>query len=137
MKLCAFLVIFYVVCSAALCGVPSAQAQTSVGGPDRIKALLLRPIGWVVEWNAGQYGSGEAGLIYEARGDKVVVVIENFDNPILWSCERDVTFTADGFTHDGCRDNDVTFRFDPDDPDYPFKGGGGGLKIDYRLKAKW
>ena len=138
MNLRTFLVMAYAVCSVSLHGPPPAyaQAQTSGGGPHQIKRLLLRPIGWVIEWHASQFGSGEAGLLYEARGDKVVVVIEHLADPFL-TCERDVAFTADGFTHDGCRDTDVKLRFDPNDPDYPFKGGGGSLKVDYRVKAQW
>ena len=130
-----FLVIACVLCLASLRAIPTAHAQDqpSAPGPDKIRAMLLRPWGWIIEWG-GQWGPGEAGLLYEARGDKVVVIIENFESSI-WNCEREVTITADGFNHDGCRDNDLKFRLDPNDPDYPFKGRGF-LGVDYRFRAK-
>ena len=135
MSLLSLLVICWALCLSPLQVIPTAHAQDQsiAPGPDKIRAMLLRPWGWIVEWG-GQWGPGEAGFLYEARGEKVVVIIENFTNP-GWNCEREVTITAEGFRHDGCRDNDVIFRVDPTDPAYPFKGKGR-LGIDYRFRAK-
>lgn len=130
------LVITCVLCFSSLHTRPTAYAQdqTKAPGGEKIKTLLLRSIGWVVEWQ-GPEGTAQAGLTYEARGDKVVVGIEHLGETSVY-CERDVTITADGFAHDGCRDRDVRFRFDPTDPAVPFIGKGA-LGIEYKLRAEW
>ncbi len=48
MKLYSFLVISCVLCFSSLQSIPTAYAQdqTGAGGPDKIKAVLLRPAGW-------------------------------------------------------------------------------------------
>lgn len=100
---------------------------------EEIKAVLLRPAGWKVD-----HGSGLAEFIYEARGEKVVVKIQQLsrsDGRSLRSCERDVTITSDGIKHDGCYDVGITLLFDPKDQDYPFKGKSQ-LGYEYKLKAK-
>ena len=100
---------------------------------EEIKAVLLRPAGWKVD-----HGSGLAEFIYEARGEKVVVKIQQLsrsDGRSLQSCERDVTITSDGIKHDGCRDVGITLLFDPKDQNYPFKGKSL-LGTEYKLKAK-
>ena len=110
-----------------------AQDQTGAGGPDKIKAVLLRPAGWNAD-----FGHGLAEFIYEARGEKVVVKIYNLsrsDGATLLNCERDVTITSDGIKHDGCRDLGITLLFDPKDQDYPFKGKSQ-RGYEYKLKAK-
>ena len=43
---------------------------------DKIKAVLLRPSGWLVEWR-GMTGEGVVDFIFEARGENVVVKIHN------------------------------------------------------------
>ena len=92
---------------------------TRTGEPDKIKAMLLRPAGWKADWSLpGGYDKGESEFLFEARGDKVVVKIQNLTKPI--TCERDVTLTSDGVKFDGCRDLNITLRFDPNDQDYPF-----------------
>jgi hypothetical protein len=107
---------------------------TRPGGPDTIKALLLRPAGWKADWSLpGGYDKGEGEWIFEARGDKVVVKIQTFTRPT--TCERDVTLTSDGVKFDGCRDLDITLRFDPNDLDYPFKGKSLS-GTEYKGKAK-
>ncbi len=139
MKLYFFLVISCVLCFSSLQAIPTAYAQdqTGAGGPDKIKAVLLRPAGWKADW-IGPSGSGQTEFIYEARGEKVVVKIQNLfrsDGASLLSCERDVTITSDGIKHDGCRDFGITLLFDPKDQDYPFKGKSP-RGTEYKLKAK-
>lgn len=139
MKLYSFLVISCVLCFSSLQAIPTAYAQdqTGAGGPDKIKAVLLRPAGWKVDW-IGPSGIGQAEFIYEARGERVVTKIQalySSDGPILQSCERDVTITSDGIKHDGCRDLGITLLFDPKDQDYPFKGKSQ-RGYEYKLKAK-
>jgi len=134
MKLHSLLVISCALCLSAVQGIPTAYAQdqTGAGERDKIKATLLRPAGWVVDWS-GPGGAGQAGLRYEAHGEKVVVEIELLVPPFL-SCEREVTIIADGIKHDGCRDVDVTIHFDPNDPDIPFKGTSQ-RGYEYRFRA--
>jgi hypothetical protein len=139
MKLYSFLVISCVLCFSSLQTIPTAYAQdqTGAGGPDKIKAVLLRPAGWKVD-HIGARASGQAEFIYEARGEKVVVKIQDLsrsDGSSLRSCERDVTITSDGIKHDGCRDSGITLLFDPKDQDYPFKGKSP-RGTEYKLKAK-
>jgi hypothetical protein len=139
MKLYPFLVISCVLCFSSLQAIPTAYAQdqTGAGGPDKIKAVLLRPAGWKVDW-IGYSGSGQSEFIYEARGEKVVAKIHNLsrsDGSSLLDCERDVTITSDGIKHDGCRDVGITLLFDPKDQNYPFKGKSL-LGTEYKIKAK-
>ena len=134
MKLHSLLVISCALCLSSVQGIPTthAQAQTSAGERDKIKATLLRPVGWLVDWS-GPGGTGQAGLRYETRGEKVVVAIELLVPPFL-SCEREVAIIADGIKHDGCRDVDVTIHFDPNDPVIPFKGTSP-LGYEYKFRA--
>ena len=135
MKLYSFFVISCVLCFSSLQAMPTAYAQdqTGAGGPDKIKAVLLRPAGWKAD-----FGHGQSEHIYEARGEKVVVKIKGLsrtDGKSLLNCERDVTITSNGIKHDGCRDSDIILVFDPKDQDYPFKGKGQ-TGTEYKLKAK-
>ena len=139
MKLYSFLVISCVLCFSSLQAIPTAyaQEQTGAGGPDKIKAVLLRPAGWKAD-HIGPSTSGQSEFIYEARGEKVVVKIQGLsrtDGKPNLDCERDVTITSDSIKHDGCRDREITLLFDPKDQDYPFKGKSQ-LGYDYKLKAK-
>ena len=139
MKLYSFLVISCVLCFSSFQAIPTAYAQdqTGAGGPEKIKAVLLRPAGWTAD-HIGPSGSGQTEFIYEARGEKVMVKIQNLyrsDGAILQNCERDVTITSDGIKHDGCRDREITLRFDPNDQDYPLKGKSS-LGYEYKCKAK-
>jgi hypothetical protein len=107
---------------------------TRAGDPGKIKAMLLRPAGWKAEWSEfGTFAKGEGEFLFEARGDKVVVKIQIFTSPT--TCERDVTLTSDGAKFDGCRDLDITLRFDPNDLNYPFKGKSLS-GFDYKATAK-
>jgi len=127
-------VIWLLCIAAVLVWAGIAYAQTAPTEPERIKALLLRPAGWKADWSLpGGYDKGEGEWIFEARGDKVVVKIQNFTRPT--TCERDVTLTSDGVKFDGCRDLDITLRFDPNDLDYPFKGKSLS-GTEYKGKAK-
>lgn len=114
-----------------------AQDQTSAPGSDKIKAVLLRPAGWTVDW-IGPSGSGSGEYVYEVRGQQVVVRIQQLfrsDGATLPKCESDVKINPDGMTHDGCKDYGITFLFDAKDQDYPFRGKG--LRgYEYRLRAK-
>jgi hypothetical protein len=139
MKLYSFFVISCVLCFSSLQAIPTAYAQdqTGAGGLDKIKAILFRPAGWEAH-HIGSSGTGQSLFIYEARGEKVVVKIQNLfrsDGASLLSCERDVTITSDGIKHDGCRDFGITLLFDPKDQDYPFKGKSQ-RGYEYKLKAK-
>jgi len=139
MKLYSFLVISCILFFSSLQAIPTTYAQdnTGAGGLDKIKAMLLRPAGWKVD-HYGLNRSGLAEFIYEARGENVVVKIQDLtrsDGGVLMNCERAVTITSYGIIHDGCRDVEITLRFDPDDQNYPFKGASS-LNVVYKLKAK-
>jgi hypothetical protein len=129
MKRCFLLAICCCLCSSSLLLAPTtARAQDRAGaeGPERIKAVLLRPSGWKVDWK-GPAGDdfGEARFTYEARADKVVVRIQQLsrsDRAAIPECERPVTIAAKGATHDGCIDFGIELIFDPKDQDSPFKG---------------
>jgi hypothetical protein len=138
MKLYSFFVISCVLCFSSLQTIPTAYAQdqTGAGGLDKIKAILFRPAGWEAH-HIGSSGTGQSLFIYEARGEKVVVKIQNlyrsYGGPLL-SCEREVMITSDTIKHDGCRDGGITLRFDPNDQDYPIKAKS--LNYEYKFKAK-
>jgi hypothetical protein len=111
------------------CLVTNAFAGEAVGS-DKIKEMLLRPGGWLVEWRGNS--SGVSDSLFEARGENIVVKI---DTPSMrMSCERDVTITDDSVKYDGCYDTGITLRYDPDDKEYPFKGESPNVY--YKLKAK-
>jgi hypothetical protein len=115
----------------------AAQDQSSTTGSDEIKAVLVRPAGWTVDW-IGSSGSGTAEFVYEARGQQVVVRIQQLsrsDGAALPKCERDVKINADGMTHDGCMDYGIAFLFDAKDQDYLFRGKSP-RGYEYKLKAK-
>lgn len=116
-----------------------AQDQTGAIGSDKIKAVLLRPAGWKVDW-IGPSGSGigTVEFVYEARGQEVVVRIQQqfrSDGATLPKCERGVMINSDGMQHDGCMDYGITFLFDAKDQDYPFRGKSP-RGYEYKLKAK-
>jgi hypothetical protein len=100
------------------------------GGADEMKALLLRPNGWSVEWRGNS--SGVIDFIFEERGKNVVVKIHN----AAWnqSCERDVTITSDVIKLDGCNEKGIQLYYDPNDKKYPFKGESPN--VNYKLKEK-
>jgi hypothetical protein len=101
--------------------------------PEEIKAMLLRSAGWSAYWTGCVDGaSGVSDVLFETRGEKVVVKI--FTPPDT-RCERDVTMASDSYKLAGCRDPAVTIRFDPNDREYPFKGGGTFCSL-WKLKAK-
>jgi hypothetical protein len=99
-------------------------------GSDKIKDMLLRPGGWLVEWRGAS--SGVNDFIFEARGDSIIVKIHN----AAWnmSCERNVTIVEGIVKLDGCYDTNISLRYDPNDKEYPFKGES--KNVNYKLKAK-
>ena len=107
-----------------------AGGKTSAGGSDKIKALLLRPNGWLAEWRGNS--SGVIDFIFEERGENVVVKIHN----AAWnqSCERDVKITSDVIKFDGCNETGIQLYYDPNDKEYPFKGESPN--VNYKLKEK-
>ena len=125
-----FLLVFScLVCLSSFLLVPTmgrAQDRAGAEGPDRIRTLLLRPAGWNVDWTGPSGDStGKAKFTYEVREDKVLVRIQQLfrsDGATLPNCERAVTITLNGATHDGCMDFGIELLFDPVDPDYSFKG---------------
>ncbi len=100
-------------------------------GSDKIKEMLLRPGGWLVEWR-GTFAQGRVEFIFEDRGDNIVVKINN--ESMKFTCERDVTITSDAIKFDACIEENITMVYDPDDHEYPFKGGSKGAHI--KLKEK-
>ena len=99
-------------------------------GSDKIKEMLLRPGGWLVEWRGRSEGLVE--FTFEEREGKIVVEILN----AAWnkSCERDVTINSGAIQLDACYDTGITLHYDPDDKEYPFKGKS--QNVNYKLKAK-
>jgi hypothetical protein len=107
-----------------------AQEKTDTVGADKIKAILLRPGGWLVEWRGNS--SGVVDFVFEERGENIVVKINN----AAWnqSCEREVNITSDVVKLDGCNETGISLFFDPNDQEYPFKGES--QNVNYKLKAK-
>jgi len=103
---------------------------TTASGADKIKTMLLRPGGWLVEWRGNS--SGVIDFVFEERGENIVVKINN----AAWNitCEREVEITSDVVKLDGCSDTGISLLFDPNDQEYPFKGES--QKVNYKLKAK-
>ncbi len=138
MKLYSFLVISCVLCFSSLHAISTAYAQdqTAAGGPDKIKAMLLRPAGWKADWSLpGGADKGEGEWIFEARGDKVVAKILITSRGTAVRCEQNVTITSEVVKFDGCYDLDITLRFDQNDQDYPFKGKSM-RGYEYKVQAK-
>ena len=133
MKLNSFLLISCVLCFCSLEVIPAGYAQSqTASGPDKIKAVLLRPAGWKANWSL-QADKGVSEIIFEAREGKVVAKIRNLTIPT--TCEHDVTIMADVVKFDGCYDYDIALRFDPSDTKYPFKGKSG-RGYDYKVQRK-
>ena len=111
------------------CFVTNAFSGEAMGA-DKIKEMLLRPGGWIVEWRGNS--SGVLDFIFEARGENIVVKINN----AAWNqnCERDVTITSGVVKLDGCREKNISLVYDPGDHEYPFKGESPCCY--YKLKAK-
>lgn len=107
-----------------------AGGNTATGGSDKIKALLIRPNGWLVEWSGNS--SGVVDFIFEERGENVVVKIHNAG----WntSCERNVTIISDVVKLDACSDTNIQLHYDPNNKEYPFKGESPN--VNYKLKEK-
>ena len=137
MKLYSVVIVLCVLCSFSLHAMSTAyaQEQTTAGGPDKIKAMLLRQAGWKLEGSSPSGSDkGSSDLVFEARGDKVVakIVMTSRDNR---SCEKEATLTSSGVKFDSCRDPQITLSFDSNDQEYPFKGNGYS-GYEYKIKAK-
>ena len=110
-----------------------AQEKTTTVGADKIKAILLRPDGWLAEWRADPDPmQGTNDFIFEARGDNIVVKIKS--NSSNKTCERNVTITSDVVKMDSCFGANISLFYDPNDHEYPFKGESKNYK--YKLKKK-
>ena len=97
-----------------------AQEKTATVGADKIKSILLRPDGWIGEWDCKGGWNELTDLVFEDRGKKIVVKI---NIPAMdCNCKRKVKITSDGFKMAGCYKGNVHLIFDPDDHMYPFKG---------------
>jgi hypothetical protein len=107
-----------------------AGGKTAAGGTDEIKALLLRPGGWLVEWQGAS--KGESDWIFEERGENTVVKIRTA--AVNMECERNVTITADVVKFDACYDTGIQLHYDPNDKEYPFKGESPN--VNYKAKEK-
>jgi hypothetical protein len=101
------------------------------GESDEIKALLLRPNGWLAEWQGNTY-SGVSDWIFEERGENLVVKIRTAASNM--ECERNVTITADVVKFDACYDTGIQLHYDPNDKAYPFKGESPN--VNYKVKEK-
>jgi hypothetical protein len=103
--------------TAALCLSP-ATAQTA----DALReALLAAPLGWTMNWpQALPPWSGVGNVIFRARGDSLVALIENETGNV--SCERDVTVTGEEVRFDLCRETGLVLRYQPGDKEIPLRG---------------
>jgi hypothetical protein len=105
-------------------------AQTSSGDVDKIKALLLRPSGWVAYISKGASGeSGEVDFMFEERGGNVTVKTTRYlttpkSVEAAEKAEYKVTITADAIRTHAAGDPNLSIYFDPNDSVYPFKGRG-------------
>lgn len=97
-----------------------AEEKTAVAGANKIKSILLTQKEWILEWSCNNGYAGLTDLVFEDRGKKIVVKINNRDYRI--KCKRKVVITSDGFKMAGCRQDTTLLVFDPDDERYPFKG---------------
>jgi len=120
---------------------PSALAQTAGGNTGEIRDLLLRSTGWIYDWKPGptsnidpktpgEVGNGE--MLFQMHGDAIALTIHNLTRSV--TCERKVTVSADTVMFDACFEAGIRLSFDPDDREFPFKGGN--TMHDYRLKPK-
>jgi hypothetical protein len=117
------------------------EAQTSSGDVDKIKALLLRPSGWVVYISKGPSGeSGEAEFLFEEREGNVTVKTINYlttpkSGDAVARGEFKVTITPDAIKTHSSGEPNLTIHYDPNDRAYPFKGRGG-YGYEYKFAPK-
>jgi hypothetical protein len=110
-----------------------AQEKSTTDGASNIKAILLRPDGWLAELSEDPDPMKWTNdFIFEARGDNIVVKIKII--AANKTCERNVTITSDVVTMDSCYGANISLLFDPNDHEYPFKGESKNYK--FKLKAK-
>ena len=117
------------------------EAQTSSGDVDKIKALLLRPSGWVAYISKGPSGeSGEGEFLFEEReGNVTVKTIKYLTTPksvdVVERGEFKVTITSDVIKTHAAGEPNLSIYFDPNDSVYPFKGRGG-YGYEYKFAPK-
>ena len=110
-----------------------AQEKTITVGADKIKAILLRPNGWIAEWREDPDPmEGTSDFIFEPRGETIVVKIKS--NSINVTCESNVTITSAVVKMDSCYGANISLFYDSNDHEYPFKGESKNYQ--YKLKAK-
>lgn len=103
--------------ASALCISPAA-AQTA----DALREALVAPrSGWTMNWpQALSPWTGVGNVIFEARGDRLVALIENHTANV--SCERDVTVMAEEVRFDLCRETGLVLRHSSQDREIPLRG---------------
>lgn len=113
----------------------SEPPQVTPIDPEKIKTVLLRPMGWDVEWRRpGRIGEGSC--LFETRGEKIVAKMTIIDRPWMnLNCERDVIISSNAIKFDSCAHSGIALQFDPNNQVYPFKGKGSG-GIEYKLTPK-
>jgi TRAP-type mannitol/chloroaromatic compound transport system substrate-binding protein len=113
---------------AAICSASPALSQVTAKTPGAaaIERLLIEtPNGWTSVWTPTDAENWEmpagTGLArFERRGGKVYEVFEN--HLLGQRCENEVVIHDDGVTRFGCTRVPKRLRFDPADPDIPFRG---------------
>ncbi|WP_291297556.1 hypothetical protein [Elioraea sp.] len=116
-------------CIAIAAAPSAAPAQVSPGTltpgtqvGEVVKRLLVSPGDWLMNWpdTAAHYVTANAALTFEERDGALIVLIRNLLRNI--GCEKPVVVTGDRVTFDGCIERNISLRFTPDDPVFPFRG---------------
>ena len=120
-------------------GASLALAQPGTGsavGADRIRAILTERARWTVYWSSAgpaprpPASAGSGNVEFTRHGDKMR---GHINIPVMArECEFEVVVKDGGFSWPGCpspqdrlvRSPDKEITYDPDDPEYPFKGSG-------------
>ena len=111
-----------------------AQEKTANIGADKIKAILLGQKKWIGEFHHERKGSNMVDYVFEDRGKKMIVKIDNPSREI--HCKRKVKINSDNFRMVGCYVGIAELFYDPYDPIYPFKTKGDNLEYSLKLKAQ-
>ena len=113
-------------------------APPSAVGADRIRAILTEQPRWTVYWSTGgaaprpPASAGSGTVEFTRHGD---MIRGHTSIPAMsHECDFEVVVTDRGFMYPGCPSSqDALVRgpareitYDPDDPEYPFKGSGSG-----------
>ena len=108
-----------------------AEDKTTPSDAGEVKAILLRPGGWAVEYR-GPTGDGVREFVFEERGEKIMAKITS--HSINMKCEREVQIVDGAVKMDACYSKGITLRYDPNDSKYPFKGEN--KTVAYKLTPK-